>query len=412
MENNKKMRSISMPGYTRIIILLCLISSLGRFVLDSYFPSMPAIGEHFGISDAGTQYTLTLYLLGFSVSQLIYGPLSDYYGRRNVIITGMLIFIVGNSLCMFAGSSKILMLGRLIAGVGAGACGVLNRAIASDCFEGAEFSKAWSYTTTTLVLTLCIAPLIGGITEQGYGWRANFILSTFYVGFVLFLILKFLPETSKISLREQSAVNAKNILKNYYEVLTTPSFIAGTMCYTLSFAGVIAYFQVSPIIFMGFNNLTPTQYGISSIFIAGNYLLGGYIVNKYVASVGTQALLTIGTVLLMLGGLTMLTAYAWHYTNVFAVILTASIYILGARIIIPNAIANSMRELRHLGGTSSALIGCIQMLGSSLLSVIIASIAKPPQLVLAVSFIVLGGTTLTILLSMREPRLDEKAISC
>lgn len=392
-----------MPGYTRIIILLCLISSLGRFVLDSYLPSMPAIGEYFGISSAGTQYTLTLYLLGFSLSQLIYGPLSDYYGRRTVIISGLGIFIVGNLVCTLAATPHTLLAARLVAGIGAGACGVLNRAIASDCFQGAEFSKAWSYTTTTLVLTLCIAPLIGGFAEEFYGWRANFTLSTLYVGFVLLLIVKFLPETNRRPATSRlSELKFKEVFSNYYEVLTTPSFIAGTLCYTLSFAGIIAYFQMSPIIFIDTFGLTPSQYGYSSLIIAMNYLAGGYIVNHYVDRFGTQKLLMVGTILLILGGLTMLVAYATHLTNIFAILLTSSIYILGARIIIPNAIADSMKGLRHLGGSSSALIGCIQMLGSSLVSLIIASLTSPPLLMLAIVFIILGAMTFTIFLWGRE----------
>lgn len=392
-----------MPGYTRIIILLCLISSLGRFVLDSYLPSMPAIGHYFGISSAGTQYTLTLYLLGFSVSQLIYGPLSDYYGRRHVIIAGLAIFIIGNLACTLASASGTLLVARLVAGIGAGACGVLNRAIASDCFQGAEFSRAWSYTTTTLVLTLCFAPMIGGFAEQFYGWRANFTLSTIYVGLVLLLILRFLPETCQ---REHQSLLGQfrigEIFTNYYQVLTTPTFIAGTLCYTLSFAGVIAYFQMSPIIFMDIFGMTPSQYGWCSLVIAANYLLGGYVVKKYVERVGTQQLMMIGTLLLILGGLTMLVAYALHLTNIFATLLTSSIYILGARIIIPNAIADSMQGLRHLGGSTSALIGCIQMLGSSLVSLVIASLTHPPMLMLAIVFIILGAMTLTISLWSRD----------
>jgi Bcr/CflA subfamily drug resistance transporter len=403
-----------MFGYTRIIILLCLISSLGRFVLDSYLPSIPAIGEYFGISSASTRYTLTLYLVGFSVSQLIYGPLSDYYGRRTVIIAGLAIFIIGNFSCALALTPSTLLIARLVSGIGAGACGVLNRAIASDCFQGADFSKAWSYTTTTLVLTLCIAPLIGGFAEEFYGWRANFTLSTLYVAFVLLLIVKFLPETNRQPANSrQGKLKLKEIVANYYEVLSTPSFVAGTLCYTLSFAGIIAYFQMSPIIFIDIFGLTPSQYGYSSLIIAMNYLAGGYIVNRYVARIGTKALLMIGTLLLILGGLTMLVAYATHLTNIFATLLTSSIYILGARIIIPNAIADSLNGLRHLGGSSSALIGCIQMLGSSLVSLIIASLTSPPLLMLAVVFIILGAMTLTIFLwdrELRDPLIFNKKI--
>ena len=132
------------------------------------------------------------------------------------------------------------------------------------------------------------------------------------------------------------------------------------------------------------------------MIIAANYLIGGYVVYRYATQVGTHALLMIGTVLLILGGLCMLLAYIYHFTNIASILLASSIYILGARIIIPNAIADSMKELRHLGGSSSALIGFTQMLGSSLVSLIIASLAHPPLLMLAVVFIVLGAMTLTI----------------
>lgn len=399
-----------MHGYTRIIILICLISSLGRFVIDSYLPSIPAIGEYFGISSAGAQYTLTLYLLGFSLSQLIYGPLSDHYGRRNVMLAGLGIFIAGNLACVFAVTPAALMAARLIAGIGAGACGALNRAIASDCFQGVEFSRAWSYTTTTLVITLCVAPLIGGYAEELYGWRANFTLCTLYVAFVTLLILKFLPETNQQSVESiHKKFALYEILNNYRVVLTTPSFIAGTLCYTLSFSGVIAYFQISPVIFIDYLGMMPSQFGWTSLLIAANYLIGGYIVNHYVRKVGTQRLMMVGTLLLILGGLAMLVMYALQLMNMFSILLTSSIYILGARIIIPNAIADSMKELRHLGGSSSALIGCIQMSGSSLVSFIIASLGRPPLLILSLAFIILGAMTLMSTLAIRSPRNRQHA---
>jgi Bcr/CflA subfamily drug resistance transporter len=393
-----------MISNTRMIILLCLISSLGRFALDSYLPSLPAIGEHFGISGATSQYTLTVYLLGFSFSQLIYGPLSDHYGRRITLIVGLLIFIIGGVVCMLAPSENALLVGRAIAGVGAGACGVLNRAIASDCFQGPEFSKAWSYTTTSLVVTLCLAPLMGGVAEQLFGWRANFGLSTFYVVLVLGLILKFLPETYHHEKHDdQASFHIRQVFLSYLEVLKTPSFLAGTLCYTLAFAGVIAYFQMSPMILIEMVGLSPTEYGLCSFIIACNYLFGGYLVNQYVSRIGVQAMLVIGTLLLIVGGMGMMLVYEAHTMNIFAILLAASVYILGARIIIPNAIATSMKDLRHLGGSSSALIGCIQMLGSTLVSLIIAALTTSPIFMLATVFILLGIISLMISLRMARP---------
>lgn len=183
---------------TKIIMLLCMITSTGRFVMDSYLPSMPFMRQDLGVSGSSIELTLTLYLLGFGMSQLIYGPLSDRYGRKPVLMIGFVLFLIANTLCALAQSLPVLLMARLLAGVGIGASGVLNRAIASDCFSGTEFSKAWSYTITTLVIVLMVAPLIGSSVQTLFDWRANFILTTGYVFVVLMIIVRWLPETNAI----------------------------------------------------------------------------------------------------------------------------------------------------------------------------------------------------------------------
>jgi Bcr/CflA subfamily drug resistance transporter len=383
-----------LKNHFRIILIICLISSLGRFVLDSYLPSLPAIGRQFNIPDSWTQLTLTIYLMGFGVSQLIYGPLSDYYGRRVVILVGLLIFLLGTLVCGLATSPAALFMSRLVAGIGAGACGVLNRAIASDCFKGAEFSKAWSYTTTTLVLTLMVAPILGGCIQDAFGWRANFFLATFYVVMVLIVIFRFLPEThlhiAKNSLKIWS------VFKTYYQILNSHTFIMSALCYTLVFSGLIIYFQVSPLLLMSKFSLSPTQYGYSSLLIAGSYLVGGLIVNRWSHCVSVRHFLFIGTSLLILAGATMLLAYFLHRINLSSILIPSAIFVVGTRIVIPNAMACSMEEFRHLGGSSSALIGCIQMLGSSLVSAIMANFSYESPVPLAFFFTMLGMLSLTV----------------
>lgn len=378
----------------KIIVILCLISSLGRFVLDSYLPSLPAISRYFLMPDAATQLTLTIYLLGFSLSQLIYGPLSDAYGRRTVMLYGIVIFLLGSLSCALATSPAILLWSRLIAGVGAGCCGVLNRAIASDCFKGAEFSKAWSYTTTTLVLTLIIAPVLGGYVQDAVGWRGNFILATLFVASLLFILLKFLPETRPAG--AVTAFNLRSIMPIYYRILLSRKFMLCTLCYTLAFSGLIIYFQVSPLLYINVFGLSSTQYGFSSLVIAGCYLTGGLLVNKLSPLMSMHRLLFVGTLLLIGGGVAMVIATVFTHINLLAVLLPAAIYVLGARIIIPNAIAGSMGEFRHLSGSSSALIGCIQMLGSSCISLLITNFNYKTPLPLGVFFTALGLASFAI----------------
>lgn len=399
-----------MLRYFKIIAILCLISSLARFVLDSYLPSLPAIADAYGITEQKAEYTLTFYLLGFSLSQLIYGPLSDRFGRRIVIIVGLCIFGFGNVLCALSNSASILMFARIIAGVGAGACGVLNRAIASDIFAGAEFAKAWSYTTSALVLTLCIAPVVGGYMQEMAGWRGNFVVSTLLVGLVLGFILKYLPETNQ-SLRT-STIHLQQILSDYGIILKTREFMLGSVCYTLAFAGLIAYFQVSPILLINHLQLSPSHYGWCALIIAMNYLVGGILVNQLAGRIQRQYILLIGALVLILGGALMLILALLRTTsNVYLVLIPAAIFVIGARIVIPNAIAGSMETLRHLNGSTSALLGFIQMLGSSLLSVWIATFDNSTALPLGCFLLGIGLLTVCVVLSMINPNYPTKIIN-
>src|SRR3990167_2077593 len=396
-----------MDSRFKIILIICLISSLSRFVLDIYLPSLPAISQYFLIPDSSTQLTLTMYLLGFSLSQLIYGPLSDRYGRRYVIISGIAIFLIGNIICSIATQHLVLLLARFIAGVGAGACGVLNRAIASDYFQGPELSRAWSYTTTTLVITLIVAPVLGGYMQEKFGWRSNFMLATFFIFIVFFIVLKFLPET-RYNTTQHSSFKLQQIFQNYYHILTAPTFILCTLSYTLAFSGLIAYFQISPLLLINIFGLTPSQYGWSSLIIAGSYLIGGLLVNTLANYVSMRCLLILGAILLISGGAMMLVAYFFQYKNLVSILIPSAIYVIGARIIIPNALAGAMQDFRHLGGSSSALIGSIQMLGSAFVSYIITNFDYANPSFLAYIFIILGMMML-FMISFIKP-LERHAI--
>jgi len=353
--------------------------------MDSHLPSLPAISETLGISGNDVQHTLTFYLLGFSVSQLIYGPLSDTYGRKKILIGGLIVFLLGNTACALTSSPLVLQGGRLIAGAGAGACGVLNRAIASDRFSGPEFARVWSYTTTTLVITLIVAPLIGGYIQEFLGWRANFMIGTLYVGGVFLVVLSALPETHCY---QRQPFKFHSILQKYQAILFARSFLIATLCYTLAFAGLIAYFQESPFLLMEVIGLTPVQYGWSTVIIAISYLIGGMLVSRLVHKTGTQLLLNVGIVILIIGGLSMLIGFYWQGMTAMTILLPAAIYVIGARIIIPNAIAEALVEFRQLSGCTSALIGSIQMLGSALISFLVASFNY--ETVLSLSLLLTG----------------------
>ena len=233
------------------------------------------------------------------------------------------------------------------------------------------------------------------------------LLLRLYLLHLFFLsILKFLPETHHHT--NDAAHKKQNVLKIYYRILISRTFLMCTLCYTLAFSGLIVYFQVSPQLYIKVIGLSATEYGCSSAIIAVSYLIGGLLVNKLSSHISLRNLLLLGTFLLISGGTLILLAHFFKYFNLYTVLLPSSIYVVGARIIIPNAIAGSMEEFRHLGGSSSALIGCIQMLGSSLISFIITHFDHETPFPLAVSLTTLGIVTLSLAYFIKPPESEVK----
>lgn len=385
---------------TRIIVMLCLISAIGRFVMDSYLPSLPAISTALGASNDNVQLTLTLYVLGFGLSQFIYGPLSDRYGRKKILVSGLLIFLLASLACALATSLTELLVARLFAGIGLGVCGVLNRAIASDCFSGAMFSKVWSYTTTTLVIVLIVAPLIGSWVQAYFDWSANFLLATLFVSVALLFIFWKLPETHSVN--RLPALNLKSAIRNYRNILTSRTFVMSALCYTFAFAGLIIYFQLSPFILTDYFHLSAVQYGYASLVIAASYLMGGMVVTRFVPKLGIRKMLLIGIGLMFSSGIIMVAIGDDYDIELNDILFATALYVIGARIVIPNSIADAFKELHQLKGSASALIGGIQMLGTACISFAVASLGYQSPLVVAAFFTLLGMSCFITFCFLRE----------
>lgn len=385
-------------AYYKVIILICLIVSVGRFATDSYLPSFPSIGDYFGIHAAYVQYTMTFFLVGYGSSQLIYGALSEYYGRRKVILFGLSLFALSSLLCALAPSITILILARLLSGLGAGAGQALNRAIATDCFKGSELAKAWSYLSFALVITLIIAPVIGGYVQEWFGWRANFVLISLYVISTTFILFRYLPETHHG--KGQSALSLKSAIKTYLHILHCKKFIGYTACSTLAATGLIGYFQLSPFLIMTKLKFSASQYGLFSLYIAAAYLVGGAISNRIVSKLGEQNMVLLGIIVLLLSSLAMSGIHIFYGEDLYTLLIPMMFFITGARIVIPSAFAGAMAPVSHMAGFASALMSSLQVMTTSVISFLITKLPHQSQLSLSLLLTSLSMMALMIFVGL------------
>ncbi|SRR5579883_2208043 len=392
----------------QLIVILCLVVSVGRFSMDSYLPSLPAITTLFKTIPEQVQLTLTCYFLGYGISQFFYGPLSEKYGRRNILLVGMLIFLIGSYFCATASSINILIFGRFLAGIGAGASGVLARAIVTDWFPSESVAIAWAHVTTAIVISLIIGPIVGAIVQQHLGFRYNFWLSIIYGLCVLVILTRWLPETHLN--RQKESIHIKKIIYSYLNILQDAKFIIYITCSTLAFSALAIYFQLSPFIFINQFGYNPISYGLVLLWIAFSYIFGGQIIRIYSKNINPHSMINYGAALIFISSLILV---SWNTVNLISgsisVFFASFIFVVGARIIIPTGLGAGLKLYRNIAGYASALSGGGQMLGSTLVSYLVAQIFGGTSLYrLAFTLLFLSITISLLLLSIKIKMKDSE----
>lgn len=384
-----------MQASTKIFILLCFMSTVGRFGLDMYLPSLPAIGQYFNISPAEAQITFTLFLVGFSISQVFYGAFSDYYGRRKVLLSGFVIFLLGVLMSIIAKNFTFLLLARFITGLGAGATASLKRAIASDTFKGPQLLKINAVQNHTILIVILIAPVIGGYIQYLYGWRINFLVVLIYGLIIFLLLLVYLPDTRTNTLLPQG-LNISNITKCYHEVLCYPPFIANVTYSTCSFTGMIFFEQVSSFLLIDSLKISTIDYGWLLTSLAVSYLLGGIIVNRLSKKIKMKYMILMGILLFFLSTLILLTEHHIHYFTVIGVMVPVLIFVSGNRIILPITMSRCITPFPEIAGYASALMSVIQTLGAAAGCYLLSKLNLPDLLPLAIAYLIISITTAVV----------------
>ena len=257
-----------------IIITACLLP----VATDIYAPSIPAVASSLSVSTHIVQFSLAIYLLGVCITQLIYGALSEVYGRRHCIIVGLVILLCGTVICYFADSIYWLLLGRFIQGCGASACKLIG-AILKDSFSGNELPKAASIMHIAVAIVLPSAPAIGGILQHMYSWHASFGFMLGYGLLVLLLVICLLRETSLHHSRERLKMSF--IFPAYKKVICHRVFLSFSFCNLLTYGIMFSWAAAFPAIWGKGLNALAKVYGHTSAEPNTNNQIGIRIIKLF-----------------------------------------------------------------------------------------------------------------------------------
>ena len=370
------------------IILISVIFTIVLSVMSSdiYLPSLPSIVQSLHATHSEVKLTITLYLLGFCLSQLMYGPLSDAFGRRRIILSGIIISIFGIVFCLLSRDIAFLIIGRFIQGCGAGAGVSLSRAVLRDTFEGRSMASAISILSNFTGLTPIIAPLFGGYLQHYIGWQANFVF-LFILSIACFcFIYRFLPET--IAEKNRDAISPKNLGKNYYRLATDRSFMGYCVIVSIMYGTLFLYLALSPFLFQGVMKLNPVQYGWLGTFV-GIGLIGGTYINLYfMKRMKLSGVLMIGIVIAGIAGVMMLIPHLFGLLDVIVVVIPLMVLLVACKMVFVNCFTLALKDLKHMAGTAGAMYGMMQTLGSTISTTIASFIIVRSQLPIAIIFLI------------------------
>jgi DHA1 family bicyclomycin/chloramphenicol resistance-like MFS transporter len=385
-----------------MIGLLASLSAIGQFATNIYLPALPAISADMMASPSQAQLTLTAFLAAFALTQLVYGPLSDRFGRRIILIVGLTIFIGGSALCALSTDINSLILGRILQAIGGGGCTVAARAVIRDSFDGPALQKVMALVAVLFALVPALSPMFGALLLDFHGWRVIFTVTGGAGAIVAVLMVTRLPETLAHRLER---LDFAELVKGYREVLSNREFNRYAFPMALTFSAMFAFFGGSPYTFIEHLGVTETEYGLYPPLASSGFVIGGLLVRRLAGRIGVQGICALGLCIVTTACLIGLFGFhfvaASKYTFVFAIV----IFVTGMGVFLPMSMASALQLFPERAGTASAVLGFLQMGGAGLGSAFVAAFQEQAPFV-AYPVIMLSATVTAglIFLALRPAR--------
>lgn len=379
-------RSKKQVGFLFILSVL-LIYPLPQVAIDIYLPSWPAMVTQLHASQSALQLSLSLYLFFLGAAQLIYGPLSDRFGRKSILLIGVGLFFLSSIGCMFARDIHLLLVFRVFQGLGLGCGFTVASAILADTFHGKRLAKMTSYSAMVYSFSLMFAPLLGGLIQHYIGWHANFAVMAGYAIILVGLIYFFVHETKDEDTIVRLALSG--IIRNYVVLFKSLRFIGFVLCLILAYGAMVAFNVLGPFLFQGDLHVSPVGYGELLLLSGIAYFLGATTNSRLIKYFDTHTLTLAALLLTVLSGLGLLLLGVAHMVSVFSVMIFVCITLFGLGFIYPNCFALAL-DVFVEKGYASAMIGSAILIGVSIISALLSHLNMVHESRLATAFLVLA----------------------
>jgi DHA1 family bicyclomycin/chloramphenicol resistance-like MFS transporter len=346
-----------------LMALLAAITALAPFSLQIFLPALPAIQASFAVTPGVVQLALSLSILANALANLAYGPLSDRFGRRPVLLVGLAAFIAGSLACALAQSIELLIGARVVQSIGGAAGMVLARAIVRDLYDRERSASIIAYLTMAMVVAPMLAPTIGAVLLDVASWRAIFVVATGIGVALSWPIVATLAET-----RPPEARRIGGTFAGASALLRSGQFWSYVLQSTFGISMFFAFIAGAPYFMMSMLGRSATEYGLWFMLVSAAFMAGNLVSGRFSARIGLDRMVLAGALLALTGAglaLALLLRGAWTPLALFGPMMAAG---LGNGFSVPNAQAGAVSVDPLLAGTASGIAGFSQMLVAALVS--------------------------------------------
>lgn len=360
------------PESLAVSVILTALVAFGAISTDLYLPSLPAIARDFSSDAAGVQLTLSVFLIAFAIGQLVYGPLSDRFGRRPMLLFGLALYVAASLACLFAAGIEMLIAARFAQALGAASGVVLGRTVVRDVHGREGAARVLSYIAMAMALAPALGPILGGYLQSWFGWRANFLALSLFGGATLIAVAALLPET--VPERDPTATRPRRLLANFASLARHEDYRAYVMITACAYAGIFAFISGSAFVLIETLGLSPELYGVSFAVMVAGYMLGTFLSGRLTLRLGLERLVAVGALVGLLGGGAMAALSAAGVLTLWAILAPVFVFTVGAGLMLPNALAGALGPFPLMAGAASSLMGFVQMTFAALVGVAVGQL--------------------------------------
>jgi len=352
-----------------LLVTLVLLSASGLLASDINLPGMPLAAQAFGTPISALQRTFSVYVVGLALAQAVYGPLSDAYGRRRLVIGGMILYTVASVACSLAPNVTAFGLARIVQAFGAGAGMVIGRAIVSDIFDGKTAARTFTTIMPIVGASPALSPLVGGYITTYVSWRAPFLFTAALGLLAVVLLAVHIPETVPKSNRHNDVMRT---FRSYPMLLAQPRFWSYALNLCIGYAAYLGYLAASPVILVSMG-LSTKAISYCYLTLSATYILGNLTSRHFAKTHGIDRLLGFGFAILAAGAACLLAAGRFGGMTPLPMILAISVVTLANGFIVPLSFAGGVTSFPENAGAASGLMGAMHLTAGSLAIYLIAA---------------------------------------